>query len=119
MKLRVRLNSVELDLGYEKRSVGTTADTVFELPCDPVATDKRFLGKFFISHTYDEVVVKWGFSGVVRSLQQKLIDDPELASASFLFNTSSSPTEHTELFEAFLNGREIPMLCQPMLIVER
>jgi len=119
MIFRVRLEQLILDLGFEQLNIPSLADKVFDLNNMPIPPDKIFEGKQLLVISPFEVAVKWGFHGGVESLRQKLIDDPELDSAStwtFIDSSSSSPSD---IFEAFLNGKEVPMKGRAGFIVER
>jgi hypothetical protein len=118
MILRVRLEELAIDR-FDDVNIPSIPDKLFDLPEDPVPFETIFAGKHLLDHAPSEYVIKWGFKGAVGALQKKLIEDPELDSASSWFEIDSSPSSPFDMFEAFLNGKEVPMKGRAGVIVER
>ena len=120
MILRIRLENLEVDLGLQGLTIPSISDKVFDLPDTPVPADKVFEGKHLLATSpLFEVAIKWGFKGVIGHLQQKLIDDADLDSASSWVFINSSASSPLDAFEAFVNGEEVPMKGRAGFLVER
>jgi hypothetical protein len=127
MKLRIRIENLVIDLGQTgKMTLTSTPDKVINIPDVPVPDDKVFKGKqlFFNYHAvrmFESIIIlEWGFKGLVALLQKKLLDDLELDSASIFNFIDIDPLRpRPDTFHAFLNGVEVPMKGQSIIIVER
>ena len=119
MKLTIRLENLEIDLGVQKLNIPSVADKVIDIPDTPVPFDTLFEGKSHLSHGIFDVIIKWGFKGAVGALQQVLIDDKDLDSTSQWSYINSGPSSHFDMFEAFLDGKEVRMTGRSGIIIER
>ncbi len=119
MKLRVRVQNLVIVCGLEAFVPPCLADTVFDLPEDPVPADHGFEGKQLVTGSPFEIEVKWGIKGVVGHLQKRLNDDSALNCASIWFAFDSAKSPHYSFFKAFLKGRELPISGIAGMTVER
>lgn len=114
MKLRVRLADLKIDLAPGPVSVPSIPDKVFDLPETPAS--EVFRGKTRLE--FHDIEIKWAFQGGIPKLQQRLIDDPTLDSASAWFYIKSTD-DKVDVCEAFVNGQEVPMQGRWAAMVER
>lgn len=121
MILRICVRDLERSLfGLEELKIPALSDKVFRIPDVPIPVDTVFEGKQVIPYAppFKPIVIQWNFYSGVTRLQEQLLQDSTLDSAVAWIYTESSSSS-IDKFEAFSDGKELPMRGHVGFIVER